>query len=197
MRREMRRWSESRAIVITLAFFVGQPMNTGRRKSSVCQPSCQAGKMSVLKPSGATTMLVCKGKKLKYRGHKFWDDLGRTRDISVAHVSDRDHFRLVRISKSSNWLELEILAHQCQHANPWTVDRGPWTAFASHVTGTFLLLRPLRHHDNAKRFHSHLINVNEACCTHIYDPIHKFKPRSSPMANRPPLVQTPTIRWRM
>jgi hypothetical protein len=38
-RRVIRRWREPRAIVITLAFFVAQPMKTGRRKSSVCQPS--------------------------------------------------------------------------------------------------------------------------------------------------------------
>jgi hypothetical protein len=38
-RREMRRWSEPRAIVITLTFLVAQPMKTGRRRSSVCEPS--------------------------------------------------------------------------------------------------------------------------------------------------------------
>jgi len=38
-RKAMSRWREPRAIVITLTFFVAQPMKTGRRRSSVCQPS--------------------------------------------------------------------------------------------------------------------------------------------------------------
>jgi hypothetical protein len=38
-RRVMRRWSAPRAIVMTFAFFVPQPMKMGRRRSSVCQPS--------------------------------------------------------------------------------------------------------------------------------------------------------------
>jgi hypothetical protein len=38
-RRAMRRWSAPRAMVMTFAFFVPQPMKMGRRRSSVCQPS--------------------------------------------------------------------------------------------------------------------------------------------------------------
>jgi hypothetical protein len=45
-RREMRRWREPRAMVITSAFFVAQPMKTGRRSSSVCQPSVVRGRQS-------------------------------------------------------------------------------------------------------------------------------------------------------
>ena len=45
-RREMSRWSESRAIVIALELFVVRPMNTGWR-CSVWRPSCQARKTSV------------------------------------------------------------------------------------------------------------------------------------------------------
>ena len=39
MRKAMRRRRESRAMVMTLAFFVAQPMKTGRRRYSVCRPS--------------------------------------------------------------------------------------------------------------------------------------------------------------
>jgi hypothetical protein len=38
-RKVMRRWREPREMVMTFAFFVAQPMETGRRGSSICQPS--------------------------------------------------------------------------------------------------------------------------------------------------------------
>ena len=40
---EMRRWREPREIPTTLAFFVAQPMKTGRSRSSECGPSVHTG----------------------------------------------------------------------------------------------------------------------------------------------------------
>ena len=92
-RREVSCWSEPRAIVTTLVFSVTQLMSTGQRKSSVCQPSFQARRTSVVAPSHATLMLVCQRKgvpEAKLTVARFGEDLSRKRDFSAADVGDRN-----------------------------------------------------------------------------------------------------------